>query len=132
MIEDVVAESRRLLEAARPESADDVRMAGRPLIAFSETMSAADGAIKQRLTGAVYRNRDVTQVMGRAETIVRRLFLHYVENPSAFPDGWRPRTGEDAFRVATDFLAGMTDRYAIAAYARFFDEAPDLRHGAVV
>lgn len=132
MIEDVVAESRRLLETARPESADDVRMAGRPLIAFSESMSTADGAIKQRLTGAVYRNRDVTQVMGRAETIVRRLFAHYVENPSAFPDGWRPSAGEDAFRVATDFLAGMTDRYAIGAYGRFFNETPDLRHGAVV
>jgi dGTPase len=129
MIEDVIGESRRRLQALQPGSADDVRRAGAPVVAFSPRMAAADRAIKAMLRVSVYRHQRVMDVMDRAEEILRRLFARYVEDPMAMPDGWRPSSADDeaarARRIA-DFLAGMTDRYAIAAYEQLFGKAADL------
>jgi dGTPase len=78
---------------------------------------------------SVYRHRRVMEVMDRAETVVRKLFARYLEDPAAMPEGWRPASGDDettrARRIA-DFLAGMTDRYAIAAYERLYGESSGL------
>jgi dGTPase len=62
-------------------------------------------------------------VMAEAETMVRRLFRRYVSDPGTMPPDWRPVAGGDAAGTARrvcDFLAGMTDRYAAAEYARVF------------
>jgi dGTPase len=66
-------------------------------------------------------------VMDRAEDVVRRLFARYRDDREALPEGWRPGPGDDGPRVVADFLAGMTDRYALAEHARFFGGAPELR-----
>jgi dGTPase len=67
-------------------------------------------------------------VMAEAETMVRRLFRRYLADPGTMPPAWRPAPGDDATAMARrvcDFLAGMTDRYAAAEYARVFpEEAP--------
>ncbi len=129
VIEDVMAESFRRLDALAPASADDIRAAGRPVIDFSATMAAADLGIKDKLRTDVYRHRRVLDVMGRAEDVVARLFARYVADPSALPAEWRPEAaaGPDrAVRRVADFLAGMTDRYALAEYARLFDEKAEL------
>jgi dGTPase len=68
-------------------------------------------------------------VMDRAETVVRRLFDRYFDDPAAMPETWRPAEGDSGERKArriADFLAGMTDRYALGAYATLLGETPDL------
>jgi dGTPase len=127
MVEDVVAESRRRLVALDPVTADDVRGAVRTTIAFSTEMMESDRAIKARLKRDVYRHPDVTAVMKKAETVVRDLFRRYHEDPVALPEAWRQPGGSDGARVAADFIAGMTDRYALLEHQRFFGGAADLR-----
>ncbi len=126
MVEDVVAESRERLTALKPASADDVRHAGRAVVGFSAAMAGREEAIKARLKRDVYRHADVMAVMSRAEAVVRRLFRHYRDDPLTLPESWRPAPGEDSARVIADFLAGMTDRYALREYERFAGPA-DIR-----
>ena len=125
MIADVVAESRVRLDRLKPDSADAIRAAGRPTIAFSPAMAAADAAIKAMLKVNVYRHRRVMDVMDKAESVLRRLFDRYFADPSTMPEAWRPPPGDDLGRKArrvADFLAGMTDRYALGEYRRQFGE----------
>jgi dGTPase len=131
MIEAVTAESSRRLAALNPRSAADVRNAGDTVIAFSPAMAAADKDIKGFLYPRMYRHQWVMQVMGDAERVVRDLFAHYSASPSDLPAEWGEgleRTGESgrARRIA-DYIAGMTDRYALIEHARYFKETPELR-----
>ncbi len=129
MIADVVRESAARLAELAPASADDIRRAGRTVVGFSETMAAADAAIKAKLGREVYRSARVMEVMDKAEAVVVSLFARYRDDPTALPAPWREAVGENddqrARRIA-DFLAGMTDRYAIGEYRRLFDETPEL------
>ncbi len=123
MIEDVMAESLRRLDVLMPASADAIRVAAEPVVAFSGAMQEADEEIKGRLGVAVYRHESVMAVMREAEEIVRRLFDRYRADPATMPASWRPASGSDeatAARQVADFLAGMTDRYATAEYQRLF------------
>jgi dGTPase len=128
MIEDVIAESFRRLDRLSPASADDVRRATAPVVGFSAEMEDNERAIKRLLTARVYRHRRVMSVMDRAEAIVDRLFQQYWTNAASLPDEWRADAGaggERARRIA-DFLAGMTDRYALAEYSRLFGESAEF------
>lgn len=125
MVDDVVDEARRRLDELRPSTPDDIRRAAGPVLVFSPAMTAADREIKAVLARAVYRNEAVMSVMNDAEAVVRRLFRHFTSDPQALPPDWRPEAGADSATVARqacDFLAGMTDRYAAAEYARVFAE----------
>jgi dGTPase len=128
MIEDVIAESLGRLDRLSPASADDVRRAGAPVVGFSPAMAAADRDIKAFLTERVYRHRRVMSVMERAEGVVDRLFRRYSEDAAALPAEWRMPAADDERRTRTiaDFLAGMTDRYALAEFARLFGGKADL------
>jgi len=129
MIEDVVAESDRRFAAAAPRSADDVRLAGRALVGFSPAMQEVDGAIKEFLFPRMYRHPRVMRIMERAQGIVADLFRHFAANPADMPAEWAHEAGADpdarARRVA-DFIAGMTDRYALMEHARHFDSTAEL------
>jgi dGTPase len=98
------------------------------VIGFSSAMAAADRDIKAFLTERVYRHRRVMSVMERAEGVVDRLFRRYAEDAAALPAEWRMPAADDERRTRTiaDFLAGMTDRYALAEYARLFGGKADL------
>jgi len=129
MIEDVIRESLARLVAIDPRSAEDVRLAGAPVVGFSQAMEEADRGIKALLTRAVYRIPRIRTVMDRAEGLVEKLFARYVADPATLPAEWRPRAGDDGDRAARrigDFIAGMTDRYALAEHARLFDEPAEL------
>jgi dGTPase len=129
MIEDVIAESLARLASLSPECADDVRNAASAVIDFSEAMTAADQETKKYLTGHVYRHGRVMDVMNRAETVVDELFARYWQDPTALPEDWRPADGagaDDRARRVADFLAGMTDRYALGEYRRLFGTDADL------
>ncbi len=130
MIEDVIGESLRRIDASAPASAEAVRRLGHPLIGFSAGVASADTAVKAYLKQHVYRHERVMSVMRAAEHVVERLFERYLGDASALPDDWRPRP-EDAdpvrrARRIADFLAGMTDRYALREHKRLFDAWPDL------
>jgi dGTPase len=131
LIEDVVAESdRRLARFGRRGAADDVREAGMPLVGFSPAMSETDGAIKAFLLSHMYRHERVMRIMGNAQQVVSDLFAHYVAHPDDLPIEWAQNFVEAdaaarARRVA-DFVAGMTDRYALVDHARRFDLTPEL------
>jgi dGTPase len=129
MIEDVIACSDRLIAAHRPASADDIRRADAAVVAFSPAMAAADLAIKEFLFPRMYRHARVMRIMGEAEGVVRALFERYRRDPAELP--WRrlapaPQTPVPPRQIA-DFIAGMTDRYALSEHARLFDSTPELR-----
>jgi dGTPase len=131
MIEDVAAESTRRLDALAPASADDIRNADRAVIAFSDAMAEAERSIKDFLFPRMYRHERVMRVMREAESVVRDLFRHFVNVPGDMPEEWRNglATAGEATRArrAGDFIAGMTDRYALEEHRRFFDLTPELR-----
>jgi dGTPase len=130
MIEDVVGESSRRLAARAPRSVDEVREAGEPFAGFSPAMAEADRAIKGFLYPRMYRHERVMRVMTEAEGVVRDLFGHYLACPADLPAEWTQSLDAvdetaRARRVA-DFIAGMTDRFALGEHARLFASTPDL------
>jgi dGTPase len=127
-VEDAIAESRRRIAQSRVESPEAVVAAGRPLVGHSAVLAAADRDIKAFLFAHMYRHPDVRRVRDRADAIVRRLFEAYLRDPAAMPPVWAARVGEgERERAVADYIAGMTDRFAIAEHVRLFDGAPDLR-----
>jgi dGTPase len=96
------------------------------VVGFSPAMEAVDRAVKDHLRRHVYRQADVLAVMERAEKVVADLFAHYRAEPTALPEGWRQAEGDKA-RIVADFLAGMTDRYALQEHQRFFGGGTELR-----
>ncbi len=131
MVADVVVETRRRVEARNIASLDDVRDAGVPLIAFSDELAGELAGLKAFLFERVYRHPRVMGVMGRAETVVADLFARYWAIPGDLPSGLDPilqtlPPGQRAERIC-DFVAGMTDRYALEEHRRLFDATPDLR-----
>lgn len=131
LIADVIKESRVLLAALAPEGPEDIRQAGRPVIAFSAPMQDALKRLKAFLFARLYRHERVMSVMQRAESIVRDLVLRYRQNPGAMPATWEAEAGSleprRRIRLIGDFVAGMTDRYAISEHRRLFDATPELR-----
>jgi dGTPase len=125
MIEDVIGESLRRLDQIAPKSSDDVRHADGAVVRFSTEMANGDAAIKGFLTARVYRNQRIMSVMERAEEVIDRLFCRYWSDPASLPAEWRamPNSDEDKrARLIADFLAGMTDRYALGEHQRLFSE----------
>jgi dGTPase len=131
LIGDVLAETGRRLAALDPQSADDVRHAGAAVAGFSAAMAAADQQIKGFLKTRMYRHPRVMQVMDEAAGVVRALFTCYAAQPDELPPEWREGLADLAApgraRRVADFIAGMTDRYALAEHARLFDSTPELR-----
>jgi dGTPase len=131
LIEDVVAETRRRLTALAPGSADDVRGASAAIVAFSPAIAEAERLIKSFLETRMYRHARIKRVMNEAANVVRELFLRYTAHPDDLPAEWSAglRALDDAGRARriADFIAGMTDRYALAEHARLFDSTPELR-----
>ena len=130
-VEDVVSEGERRLAALAPASAEAIRHASSTTIGFSPKMQAADAAIKGFLYPHMYRHPHVMAVREQADSIVNDLFARFMREPEAMPVEWQddlPREDEGrlARRVA-DYIAGMTDSYAVLEHRRLFDVTPDLR-----
>jgi dGTPase len=130
MIEDVTAESKRRLAGAAPHSADEVRAAGASLIGFSADMAAVDASIKRFLRDHMYRHPRILGIMDAAQDVVRNLFVHFLAFPHDLPAEWTQNLelADEAGRArrTADFIAGMTDRYALAEHTRYFDTTPEL------
>jgi len=115
MVGDVLAETRA--RAAGIASAEEVRAAGRALAGFSAAMAAEERALKAFLHARMYEAPQVQTVRGEAQAMLASLFLAYRADPGRLPPEWRP-TGDDIglLRAIGDFIAGMTDRYAVRRY----------------
>jgi dGTPase len=130
LINDLVDETSRRLAAAAPRSADDVRRCGAPSAAFSSGAAAHERAIKGFLWEHMYRHERVMKVMREAEDVVRDLFAFYRQNPDEMPPDWSAGVRTDEVGVARrvgDFIAGMTDRFALTEHLRIFKSTPELR-----
>jgi dGTPase len=131
LVGDLVTESRRRLAALAPKTADGIRAAPGATIAFSDGTAAGLVALKAFLFARVYRHPKVMHVMAGAETIVADLFRHFAAHPEALPSAWAAslpgRDDRQRIRLIADFVAGMTDRFAIAEHRRLFDATPELR-----
>lgn len=131
LIEDVFSETCKRLAAVQPKSVADVRNYNGTIVSFSAEAEKTEAAIKRFLKTHMYRHERVMSVMRDAERVVRDLFARYQAEPGDLPAEWLPHEGEDdaasrARRIG-DFIAGMTDRYAIIEHRRLFDSTPDLR-----
>jgi dGTPase len=131
LIEDVIVETGRRLHALTPRRAADVRLAGAPAVAFSAGMATAERAIKRFLNARMYRHARVGRIMDEAENVVQDLFARYVAAPEDMPVEWAQnadgREEPGRLRRIADFIAGMTDRYALVEHARLFAVTPELR-----
>jgi dGTPase len=131
LIEDVVAETRRRVGQHEPHAADAVRRLGGALVGFSAPVAEAERGMKAFLYPHMYRHPWLMRVMTDAGEVVRDLFTRYMADSAALPPEWQVTVegleeGRRARRIA-DFIAGQTDRYALAEHARLFDSTPELR-----
>jgi dGTPase len=120
MVNDVLAETER--RAAGLGAIGEVRAAGRQLAGFSPGMAAQERALKRFLYARMYDSEDVKAVRVEAQAILAGLFAAYREDPARLPEEWRPPS-DDPVTVARrigDFIAGMTDRYAVRRYEDLF------------
>ncbi|MGO7210240.1 deoxyguanosinetriphosphate triphosphohydrolase [Rhizobium ruizarguesonis] len=132
MVEDVIGVAQQRLSLLRPESAGDIRGAGQVIATFSEGMAETDRQIKAMLFKRIYRNPDIMRIRAGAAQIVTDLFAAYMANPKEMQshywvDHIAGLSDAPKARHVGDYLAGMTDTYAISAHRRLFDHTPDLR-----
>ncbi len=124
MVSDVITTSQGLLDAAELGSVEAVRAADRPLVRFSEAMWRDLQQIRGFLFERMYRCAAVMDVRREAEIVVTDLFPAFLRNPDHLPERWHARVlAADEARLArmvADYIAGMTDRYAIQAHRRLF------------
>jgi dGTPase len=130
MVADVLAETRRRVEAAGVKNVEEVRAADRPFAGFSAEMAAQERVLKDFLYARMYRAPAILAIQAEARRTLASLFAAYREAPGLLPPSWRA-SGEDPVsrdRRIGDFIAGMTDRYAIARYRELVGEPnlPDI------
>jgi len=117
MVGDVLDETRQRVAEAGVETIDEVRAAGRQLAGFSEAMQSEERALKRHLYARLYDSAQLRPIRIEAQRIVADLARYYRDNPGALPGGWQRGDGEIArLRGIGDYIAGMTDRYAIARH----------------
>lgn len=126
MVRDLLDETRRRIASAQPHSAAAVRALGRPLASFTPAMRAAHKQLKAFLFAHMYRHAKVNRMTAHAAEVVRDLFARYRAEPALLPEPWRTAAaGGEAkhARVVADYIAGMTDNYALDEHARLFATA---------
>ncbi len=131
MIEDVIAESDKRLAQKAITTIEQIRNSDSPIVGFSPQVTDVDAAIKAFLTRRMYRHERVLSIMQDAQSVLRSLFLHYFASTKDLPAEWtralKLNDPSSKARRITDFIAGMTDNFALAEHRRFFDSTPDLR-----
>lgn len=130
-VEGVIRESEIRLQPFQNQNVKAVRMAPNPVVQFPVELVEADRAIKAFLFEHVYRHQDVMRIRGEADAVLARLFNAYFERIERLPAEWQEglhEAGEEArARRVADYIAGMTDRFALEEHRRLFDVTPELR-----
>src|SRR6516162_7410737 len=125
MVGDLIGETRARLADSGPKSVDEIRALNAPVVSFSAEMRRNDRALKEFLYERMYRHYRVNRMSSKARRVVHDLFALYLAEPQCLPSEWRQlAAGPDepqTARVAADYLAGMTDRFALDEHHRLFD-----------
>jgi len=125
MVTDIINQTHANIKAERIETVDDIRHLGKPLVAFSTEMQELNAGLKAFLMENMYRHYKVNRMASKARRVVKELFDFFLMEPECLPNGWREQAGpaksaKTAMLVA-DFIAGMTDRFALDEHRRVFD-----------
>lgn len=128
MVEDVLMHTRQRLSALKLESVDEIRGQSQPVVTFSPQMAQAERDLKHFLRTRMYQHYKVTRKTELAKGIVSDLFDLYMDEPTHLPADWIPRAQDSGktgkARAIADFIAGMTDRFAIREYERLMGRIP--------
>ena len=122
VVTDLIEETRRNIEQAAPASIDDVRTAGKPLVAMSDAVYQQHLSLKKFLNRHLYRHEKKLEMTARVQAVLRDLFKHYMADetlmPAEFAEPAAGGTDAERARVVADYIAGMTDRFALAEHER--------------
>jgi dGTPase len=123
---DLIEHSQRRLEALGIQTADEARQAGEAIVGFSETVAQESQALKRFLRQHLYAHFRVRRMTLKAGKIIEEMFTAFMEDPRLLPPQYQAKLGEAAdeaarARIVADYIAGMTDRYAIREHKRLFD-----------
>jgi dGTPase len=131
MVADVLQETKKKLNKHTPKSSDEVRGATQTLISFTPQMRENNRVLQSFLATKMYRHDRVLEIMSRAQRVIRDLFNAYMNDEKLLPKDWRedaPISEQSRYaRQVCDFIAGMTDRYALDQHKQLFDLAPLFR-----
>ena len=122
---DMLAETKSRVAEAKPRDRSEVGALGRPLVGFSESMAAEDRGLKAFLFENMYRHYRVNRMTSKVKRVVKELFELYLSRCDCLPPEWqeeaRGRGARERARVVADYIAGMTDRFALAEHQKLFD-----------
>ena len=126
MVTDLIMHTGQNISTDRIETVDDIRRLGKPLVEFSPAMQETNRALKEFLMQNMYRHYKVNRMASKAKRVVKELFQFFLNEPQCLPTQWRNLTGggpksATTAMVVSDFIAGMTDRFALDEYRRIFD-----------
>jgi dGTPase len=125
MVTDLITETRKRLAKLEPRDSDAVRRAKQKMVAFSPAIAEANQVIKDFLNARMYRHWRVNRMTTKARVLTTELFRLLHADTSLLPDDWRARAGEPgtqrAATIVGDYVAGMTDRYAMDEHRRLTD-----------
>ncbi|SEK51285.1 dGTPase [Roseovarius azorensis] len=132
MVEDVIAQSRATLTAARPARAADVRQLDQPVIRFSPALWSDLQQIRAFLFTRMYRAPAVNEMRRQVHGVISDLFPFYMQQPQHLPEDWRSDVARASDRTAlarlvSDYIAGMTDRFALQNHTRLIGGQEGLR-----
>ena len=124
-VTDLLSETRRRLADLDPRNVESVRSCAQPVVGFSEAIRCQDRALKSFLFNRMYRHYKLNRMASKARRVVTDLFEIFMAEPSCLPEKWQlpEHTGKDTdrARLVADYIAGMTDRYALLEHKRLFD-----------
>ncbi len=125
MVTDALEETGRRIAEAKPETAADIRALGGPVAGFSATMRENDRALKAFLFDNMYRHYRLNRMCSKARRVVKELFRLLLSEPECLPSEWRDEAGdagsEATAQLVADYIAGMTDRFALDEHRQLFD-----------
>ena len=135
LIEDVMTETKRNLSNIKPETSDDVRMAGLQIVDFSKEMNEELNELRKFLFKRMYKHYTINRICVKVERIITDLFNAFMHTDyQILPDKWQARIEEVGIydeagkaRIICDYIAGMTDRYAIREHEKLFDLYWDMK-----
>jgi dGTPase len=124
MVDDVLAETARRAEAGKVRAPEDVRRLGAALVAFSPDMNEDLSVLRKFLYERMYRHWRVNRTRSQARRILADIFQLFVGEPDVMPNEWgkQAQAADEAgrARIVCDYIAGMTDRYAIEEHRKLF------------
>ena len=125
LVADILTETMSRLQKIRPVYSADIINAKQPIVSFSEELTPKIQQLRKFLFAKMYRHYKVNRMASKAKRVISELFNLFMEDPTVLPDEWR-YSGKKNFknnqaRLISDYIAGMTDRYALLEYDRLFD-----------